>query len=388
MVGLGRPPGDTQGAAAAVSADGALVFGTTGHEAPPGALFPESDAFRWTAQTGLVPLGLVADASSTVFSVGGGTADGSVIVGSTWMPDSEGQPRFFAFIWDAANGMRLLEDVLETDFGLDLTGRQLAMATGITPDGLAIVGTGDFFDGTRPHFVVRFDRQCRDGADNDGDGLVDLDDSGCTDASDTSEHSSALVCDNGFDDDHDGLADGADPGCSSAADPSEHDPAIHCDDGIDNDGDGLVDVADPGCESVADASEIGACENGIDDDGDGFVDVDDPGCTNAADGSEQSTDFACDDGLDDDGDGLVDMADPGCPFPYASPENPPCDDGLDNDGNGFVDFADSKCTSYWPYWEEPPSASAFHSPACGVGAELALVMPAIAWLSARRRVRG
>ncbi len=86
---------------------------------------------------------------------------------------------------------------------------------------------------------------------------------------------------------------------------------------------------------------------------------------------------ACTDGLDNDGDGLVDMADPGCPFPFASPENPQCDDGLDNDGNGLVDFADSKCQPEWPYWEK--------TPACGLGAEVALLMGAL--LRMRRRFK-
>ena len=54
--------------------------------------------------------------------------------------------------------------------------------------------------------------ECRDGIDNDGDGLVDS---------------------------------GADPGCLIAAAPAE-DP--HCDDGIDNDGDGLFDFDDPACQ--------------------------------------------------------------------------------------------------------------------------------------------
>src|SRR5690606_36034198 len=63
--------------------------------------------------------------------------------------------------------------------------------------------------------------ECSDGADNDGDGLVDFPD---------------------------------DPGCESADDDSELDgrpPA--CSDGVDNDGDGLVDhPADPGCDSPED----------------------------------------------------------------------------------------------------------------------------------------
>jgi beta-glucosidase len=93
--------------------------------------------------------------------------------------------------------------------------------------------------------------------------------------------------------------------------------------------------------------------------------------------SELSAAFACDDGVDNDGDGFIDYPDdPGCPFSDATIENPQCDDGVDNDGNGFTDFADSKCQPSWPYWETPP---------CGLGAELALVLPLISLAASRRR---
>ncbi|MFG6094761.1 hypothetical protein SPB21_05900 [Leptothoe sp. ISB3NOV94-8A] len=47
-----------------------------------------------------------------------------------------------AFIWDAVNGMRSLQAVFTDEFGLDLTGWKLGAATGISDDGLTIVGTG------------------------------------------------------------------------------------------------------------------------------------------------------------------------------------------------------------------------------------------------------
>jgi len=51
-------------------------------------------------------------------------------------------------------------------------------------------------------------------------------------------------CDNGIDDDGDGLVDMDDPGCLFPQAPIEN---PQCDDGKDNDGDGLVDWADPQC---------------------------------------------------------------------------------------------------------------------------------------------
>ena len=47
-----------------------------------------------------------------------------------------------AFIWDAINGMRLLQGVLENEFGLDLTGWTLTAGRRITPDARVIVGRG------------------------------------------------------------------------------------------------------------------------------------------------------------------------------------------------------------------------------------------------------
>ena len=134
---------------------------------------------------------------------------------------------------------------------------------------------------------------CDDGADNDGDGVVDFpDDPGCDAADDNSEQSSALVCDNGLDDDSDGLIDVAeDPGCDQPADPSEKGSAIACDDAADNDGDGLVDLDDPGCVEPADTAETDpslVCDDGSDNDGDGLIDAADAGCDDPLDPFEQN----------------------------------------------------------------------------------------------------
>jgi hypothetical protein len=96
---------------------------------------------------------------------------------------------------------------------------------------------------------------CADGADNDGDGLTDLIDPGCSGSSDTDESDGTSQCQNGRDDDNDGLVDMQDPGCSSPQDNNESDGTSQCQNGRDDDNDGLIDMQDPGCSSPQDNNE-------------------------------------------------------------------------------------------------------------------------------------
>ena len=66
----------------------------------------------------------------------GVSADGSVVVG-VGASSSGGE----AFVWDETNGMRALIQIL-ADQGIDMTGWNLKGATGISADGLTIVGSG------------------------------------------------------------------------------------------------------------------------------------------------------------------------------------------------------------------------------------------------------
>ncbi len=139
--------------------------------------------------------------------------------------------------------------------------------------------------------------ECGDGADNDGDGRVDLHDSDCSSVADPRESGDASTpCSNGQDDDGDGHVDFPDdPGCVAAGDPDEADPqrVAACANGVDDDGDGLADYPiDPGCAGRGDPDEsdppvLPDCGNGEDDDGDGAIDYPaDTGCDAAGDDRE------------------------------------------------------------------------------------------------------
>lgn len=118
-------------------------------------------------------------------------------------------------------------------------------------------------------------KQCADGIDNDGNGLIDYPaDPGCDSRHDRYEEPKVVdppppppQCSNGINDDpaEDSLVDMADPGCSSPTDTTESPnpvvpPPAACADGVDNDGDGLIDLNDPGCSSSSDTDETNVVE--------------------------------------------------------------------------------------------------------------------------------
>jgi hypothetical protein len=116
--------------------------------------------------------------------------------------------------------------------------------------------------------------------------------------------------------------------------PDEFDncPSVENADQADADGDGLGDA----CPTE--------CADGLDNDGDGVADADDPGCSSTDDLSERTPLVQCDDGADNDGDGQVDYpGDPQC----ADPED-------DREAGG--------------------------GSRCGLGFELALLLPALMWM--------
>ncbi|MEX0938079.1 MAG: hypothetical protein WDZ59_09480 [Pirellulales bacterium] len=180
LVGLGDLAGGTfHSDARGISADGAVIAGQS--ESGNG-----SEAFRWTMADGLEGLGDLSGGGFSSFAQGI-SPDGTVVVGEglsasgpeafRWteaegmvglddLPGGAFQSRAFdasengefivgfsavrsegspferdAFIWDADNGMRNLNEVL-TDLGVDLGGWTLVDARSISPDGRYIAGFG------------------------------------------------------------------------------------------------------------------------------------------------------------------------------------------------------------------------------------------------------
>ena len=138
MVGIGDLSGGIfQSIANGTNSDGSVIVGM-------GNSSLGLEAFRWTEAEGMIGLGDLSGGAfcSNAWDV---SADGSIIVGEgTTSTTALGNE---AFIWDASNGIQNLKDVLVNNHGLDLTGWTLATATGISADGLTIVGFGSNPDG-------------------------------------------------------------------------------------------------------------------------------------------------------------------------------------------------------------------------------------------------
>ena len=105
---------------------------------------------------------------------------------------------------------------------------------------------------------------------------------------------------------------------------------------------------------------------------------------------------ACADGRNNDGDAFIDAADPGCRDATSVREDPQCQDGINNDPgqDDLIDFdggltalgyvatdPDPQCVG------KPWKNNEFRQPSCGLGAELALILPPLMRLYMRRRSR-
>jgi probable HAF family extracellular repeat protein len=137
MVGLGGLQGAPTDRgyisdARAVSADGKTVVGAALHPAGDNYL-----AFKWTENQGMQSLGYLDTAitpSSTAIDV---SADGKVVVGVSNGFDNN----IHAVRWIGNKAPESIEDLL-TSTGIDLEGRWLTQAQGVSADGTVIVGYG------------------------------------------------------------------------------------------------------------------------------------------------------------------------------------------------------------------------------------------------------
>jgi uncharacterized membrane protein len=109
-----------------ISSDGTTIAGNSS----------SMGGFRWRAETGMQPLPLPLDALGVVPNAVSG--DGKTVVGMYGTESFE----IRAYLWTEADGARDLHDFVQVQLGVDLKGWTLRAATGISRDGLTIVGTG------------------------------------------------------------------------------------------------------------------------------------------------------------------------------------------------------------------------------------------------------
>lgn len=128
-VNMGVLPGAPAGAhsnATGISQDGTMIVGQSGNAAG------RTEAFLWTAGTGMQGLGTVS--SSNVYSSALAVSNSGSVVGTSSNDDGD----YVAFVWDATNGMRDLNTLVA---GLLPSGWSLMNANDISDDGTVIVGT-------------------------------------------------------------------------------------------------------------------------------------------------------------------------------------------------------------------------------------------------------
>jgi probable HAF family extracellular repeat protein len=142
MVGLGDlAGGGFRSIATAVSANGAVIVGV-------GQSANGDEAFRWTAAGGMVGLGDLPGGTfqSSAIAV---NADGSVIVGAGFTATGQQAMR-----WTAPSGMQSIPVLLQSA-NVDLTGWTLTAATGVSADGMTIIGDGTSGSGQQA-WIARF----------------------------------------------------------------------------------------------------------------------------------------------------------------------------------------------------------------------------------------
>ncbi|APR85194.1 Xanthine/uracil/thiamine/ascorbate permease family protein [Minicystis rosea] len=133
LVDIGDLPGGTTYATATgVSADGLVVVGSSSSVSSGDDYL---EAFRYVEGVGMKGLGDLPGGpfGSEALAVNG---DGSVVVGRSIIDLDENEA---AFYWTENGGMQRLSDVAAAA-GIDLGGAELRQATGVSADGLVVVG--------------------------------------------------------------------------------------------------------------------------------------------------------------------------------------------------------------------------------------------------------
>ncbi len=249
------------------------------------------------------------------------------------------------------------------------------------------------------------DDKCSNGYDDDDNGLIDCEDSGCFYHSsvcgeivpntpvEKHKENTVPLCIDRIDNDENGKFDCADPNCGPIQNlccSLEFSDAL-CSDGIDNDQNGFADCLDFGCKhgvyvSVCAEKTDATCGDGKDNDKDGKIDCEQSSCwakkpcephhckVDESCFAPVENSFAlCTDGKDNDGTGKADCGDPNCCPPGGATANgcglttipglaafcgaahvsgnnrientyAQCTDGVDNDHNGYADCGDYSCS--------------------------------------------
>ena len=125
MVPMELLPGHNANDATDISADGSVIVGTTSTSG-------RRNIFRWTETTGMVDLGRLPN--TFVCDNLRASGDGSIIVGNC-----DGRP----LIWTETLGLRLLRPTLETYYGIDMSGWVIWTIGDVSSDGNYLVGFGN-----------------------------------------------------------------------------------------------------------------------------------------------------------------------------------------------------------------------------------------------------
>ena len=149
MKSLGYLPGDVYSFPNAISPDGSVIAGSSYDK------YMRESAYRWTEETGMVKIDHLPGREVTHPT--GVTSFGKIIVGGSFK-DMIGA----AFIWDAAQGTRNLQSVLQSDYNLNIEGWALRLAYEISHDGNVIVGSGINSSGNEEAFRIVLDTTVSD----------------------------------------------------------------------------------------------------------------------------------------------------------------------------------------------------------------------------------